>query len=64
MTGWSERYGKKKAYFSDSSCAVRSEWITVNDKKYYADENGWIQMEGWFYKTDIGIMPTGRAERF
>lgn len=48
MTGWSERYDKKKAYFSDSSCAVRSEWITVNDKKYYADENGWIQMEGWF----------------
>ena len=52
MTGWSGRRDhKKKAYFFDSSCAVRSEWITVNDKKYYADENGWIQMEGWFLQT-------------
>ena len=64
MTGWSEkRYYKKKATSSDSSCAVHL-MDHGNDKKYYADETVGSKWRDGFYKTDIGIMPTRRAEKF
>lgn len=66
-TGWVERYDKKKAFFENSEQADSSEWLWVQGKKYYADENGWIKAEGWFLEggkwyyalRDIGWIATG-----